>query len=96
MSQAHRTQQATERPTAGPGPLALVSGDTVLRCRDERTGWQWFYDVVEGEPRRYHEAEDYRGVPTAETIVAETLALPNVEWYSVSRTYLEVYAEESA
>ncbi|AEH39499.1 hypothetical protein [Halopiger xanaduensis] len=96
MSQTQRTQQANRRrASTEPGPLALVSDDTVLRCHDERTGWQWFYDIDGGEPRRYHEAEDYQGVAVPETIVAETLALGNVEWYSVSRTYLEVYAGDS-
>lgn len=94
MSQA-RTQQATGRPRDEPGPLALISDDAVLRCHDERTGLQWFYDVCEGEPRRYHEVDDYDGVAVPETIVTETLALANVEWYSVSRTYLEVYAGET-
>ncbi|ELY68912.1 hypothetical protein C489_06083 [Natrinema versiforme JCM 10478] len=73
----------------------MVSGDTVLRCHDRTTGWQWFYDVCEGEPRRYHEVDDYDGVAVPETIIAETLALENVRWYSVSRTYLEVWRGET-
>ena len=71
-------------------PLARLDAERVLRCRDEETGWMWFYNIVDGRPMRYHERENFDPTPTSRTIVAETAALENVDAHPVSRVHLEI------
>ena len=75
-------------------PLAALDDEEVLRCRDERTGWWWFYDVVDGRPMRYHEREGFDPPPTSRVVVAETAALDNVDAHAISRVHLEVLRGE--
>ena len=92
---ASRDQQIDHEHEQGPAvqsedPLARLDAERVLRCHDEETGWQWYYDVVDDRPMRYHEREGCDPTPTSRTIVAETAALENVIAHPVSRAHLEI------
>lgn len=95
MSTEPKQTQPTGRVQTQPeDPLAALDEERVLRCRDEDTGWWWYYDVVDGEPTRYHEREDFEPTPTLRTIVAETAALENVDAHPVSRVHLDILRGE--
>lgn len=91
------TTATTADPTLAPtNPFDGVGADQVLKCADPQTGWQWFDDREGGQIIKYHERDGYAPMPTAATVVAETVSLKRVASYSVSEVYLEVYAGESA
>ncbi|APX98711.1 hypothetical protein [Natronorubrum daqingense] len=77
--------------TAQIGPLARLREGEVLRCRDDRTGWTWYYDVVEGETRKYHAYHEFdgRALSDLET-VSETVAYERVDERIVSERQLAV------
>ena len=89
-----RTQRTThDRDRVQPrrvDPLADVGESRVLRCIDARTEWRWFYDVQDGEIRKYHERHGYEPIRVSKTDVAETVSYDRVSATVVSDTYLEV------
>lgn len=92
MSQSQQPM-TTRHPTLPADPFADVDSDHVLRCQDPETGWQWFYDRDGGQVFKYHERDGYEPEPTAERIIAATVALDSIGSCSVSEVYLEVFAE---
>ncbi|WP_238717548.1 hypothetical protein [Natronorubrum halophilum] len=96
MSVQPHTRAAIEQ-THGDesNPLDELESDSVLRCQDPETGWEWYYDVdADGSVIRYHELEDYAAVPVPRLSAVETAALESVGVTEVSEVHLDVRTGE--
>ncbi|QCW05261.1 hypothetical protein [Natrinema pallidum] len=88
MSVDHQTTTTGEQPPRDD-PLARLSSDEVLKCRDPATGYVWFYDVADGVVRKYHCYHGYAPELVSRTEAAETIGRAG-EVATVGEQHLEM------